>query len=94
MQLQVTGDDVVLGIKPNKGRKEAVGREAEGWGCEHAQWEQVLAFSGEGLLPMLSKGRAKATNLYDSKTTLSTTSQWGIFLLGKNFPVEIIIKAY
>lgn len=30
MQLQVTGDDVGLGIKPNKGRKEAVGQ--RGWG--------------------------------------------------------------
>lgn len=31
MQLEVTGDDVVVGIRQNKGGKEAVGQRAEGW---------------------------------------------------------------
>lgn len=46
-----------------KGKRRLWAREAEGWGCEHAHSGNRCLLMGEGLLTMLSRVRAKATNL-------------------------------
>lgn len=47
-----------------KGKRRLWAREAEGWGWEHAHSGNIGACSwGEGLLTMLSRVTAKATNV-------------------------------
>lgn len=94
MQLQVTGDDEVLGIKPNKGRKEAVGQRLRAGAASMLRGNRCLRSRGRGCSPCSQKAGPKLPICMTGRLHCSTTSQWSIFLLGKNFPVEIMIKAY